>query len=142
MVSSDFNSCTLSSIIDAKAGISLNDNFVKIVSWVSAQGGWLGAVPGMLCMGVLIIACGHNVNASQALSAGMLWGSDLVVGKGVWNLNPDHCYQQTLIKMTLPPLTLTLTHPHPHPHPGKYDNEFGYSARVLDLATYMYKLEK
>lgn len=35
VVSSDMNGDTHSSIFDAKAGISLNKNFVKLVSWVS-----------------------------------------------------------------------------------------------------------
>ncbi len=33
VVSTDFIGDTHSSIFDAKAGISLNDNFVKLVSW-------------------------------------------------------------------------------------------------------------
>jgi glyceraldehyde 3-phosphate dehydrogenase len=33
VVSSDFMGDTHSSIFDAKAGISLNNNFVKLVSW-------------------------------------------------------------------------------------------------------------
>jgi glyceraldehyde 3-phosphate dehydrogenase len=33
VVSTDFNGDTRSSIFDANAGISLNDNFVKLVSW-------------------------------------------------------------------------------------------------------------
>lgn len=33
IVSSDLNGHPASSIFDAKAGISLNDNFVKVVSW-------------------------------------------------------------------------------------------------------------
>ena len=33
VVSSDFIGSTLSSVFDAKAGIALNDNFVKLVSW-------------------------------------------------------------------------------------------------------------
>lgn len=33
LVSSDINGNNHSSIFDAKAGISLNDNFVKVVSW-------------------------------------------------------------------------------------------------------------
>lgn len=33
IVSSDCNGDTNSSIFDAKAGISLNPNFVKLVSW-------------------------------------------------------------------------------------------------------------
>ena len=33
IVSTDLNGDTHSSIFDAKAGISLNNNFVKLVSW-------------------------------------------------------------------------------------------------------------
>ena len=33
VVSSDFNTSSYSSVFDAKAGISLNNNFVKLVSW-------------------------------------------------------------------------------------------------------------
>lgn len=33
VVSSDFTGCTFSSIFDAKAGIALTDNFVKLVAW-------------------------------------------------------------------------------------------------------------
>ena len=33
VVSTDFRTSTLSSIVDSKAGIGLNPNFVKIVSW-------------------------------------------------------------------------------------------------------------
>merc|ERR1712000_164393 len=40
VVSSDMNGNTASSIVDAKAGISLNDNFVKLVSWYDNEGGY------------------------------------------------------------------------------------------------------
>lgn len=33
VVSTDFNGDSHSSIFDAKAGIALNDNFVKLVAW-------------------------------------------------------------------------------------------------------------
>lgn len=40
VVSSDFISSTYSSIFDAKAGISLNNNFVKLVSWYDNEYGY------------------------------------------------------------------------------------------------------
>lgn len=40
VVSSDFIGCPLSSIFDATAGISLNKNFVKLVSWYDNEWGY------------------------------------------------------------------------------------------------------
>ena len=40
VVSCDFTSCNHSSIFDAKAGLSLNDNFVKVVSWYDNEWGY------------------------------------------------------------------------------------------------------
>jgi len=40
VVSSDFNSCPLSSIFDADAGIALNPRFVKVVSWYDNEWGY------------------------------------------------------------------------------------------------------
>ncbi|AYU83595.1 glyceraldehyde 3-phosphate dehydrogenase, cytosolic [Leishmania donovani] len=40
VVSSDFNGVALTSVFDAKAGISLNDHFVKLVSWYDNETGY------------------------------------------------------------------------------------------------------
>ena len=40
VVSCDFVGCTQTSIFDAEAGISLNDNFVKVVSWYDNEMGY------------------------------------------------------------------------------------------------------
>jgi len=44
VVSSDFITSTYSSIFDAKAGISLNNNFVKLVSWYDNEYGYSNRV--------------------------------------------------------------------------------------------------
>eukprot|EP01089_Gocevia_fonbrunei_P005319 TRINITY_DN155_c0_g1_i1.p1 TRINITY_DN155_c0_g1~~TRINITY_DN155_c0_g1_i1.p1 ORF type:complete len:359 (-),score=108.51 TRINITY_DN155_c0_g1_i1:48-1064(-) len=40
VVSMDFKGCTLSTIFDAKAGIALNSNFVKLISWYDNEWGY------------------------------------------------------------------------------------------------------
>ncbi|XP_037430527.1 glyceraldehyde-3-phosphate dehydrogenase 2, cytosolic-like isoform X1 [Triticum dicoccoides] len=40
LVSTDFQGDNRSSIFDAKAGIALNDNFVKLVSWYDNEWGY------------------------------------------------------------------------------------------------------
>jgi len=44
VVSSDFNTSNLSSIFDAGAGLSLNNNFVKLVSWYDNEYGYSNRV--------------------------------------------------------------------------------------------------
>lgn len=40
VVSTDFLGCTLTSVFDAKAGIMLNDHFVKVVAWYDNEAGY------------------------------------------------------------------------------------------------------
>merc|ERR1711998_369405 len=40
VVSTDFVSCPTSSVVDISAGIALNDNFVKMVSWYDNEWGY------------------------------------------------------------------------------------------------------
>merc|ERR1712036_112422 len=40
VVSTDFVTCPASSIVDIGAGIALNDNFVKMVSWYDNEWGY------------------------------------------------------------------------------------------------------
>ncbi|MCL1415724.1 type I glyceraldehyde-3-phosphate dehydrogenase, partial [Escherichia coli] len=44
LVSADFIGDSRSSIFDAKAGIALNDNFVKLVSWYDNEWGYSSRV--------------------------------------------------------------------------------------------------
>merc|ERR1711918_257415 len=44
VVSTDFVSCKTSSIFDVKAGIALNNNFVKLVSWYDNEWGYSNRV--------------------------------------------------------------------------------------------------
>lgn len=44
VVSTDFNGVTLTSVFDSKAGISLNNNFVKLISWYDNETGYSNKV--------------------------------------------------------------------------------------------------
>ena len=44
LVSSDFNGEVLTSVFDAKAGIALSKNFVKLVSWYDNETGYSNKV--------------------------------------------------------------------------------------------------
>ncbi|MDR1830935.1 MAG: hypothetical protein LBQ76_09220 [Candidatus Fibromonas sp.] len=44
MVSTDFRGCSLTSIFDAEAGIMLDSNFVKLVSWYDNEWGYSNKV--------------------------------------------------------------------------------------------------
>ena len=48
VVSTDMNGNPASSIFDAKAGISLNNNFVKLVSWYDNEWGYSSRVVDLL----------------------------------------------------------------------------------------------
>ncbi|MDP3928802.1 MAG: type I glyceraldehyde-3-phosphate dehydrogenase [Bacteroidota bacterium] len=49
VVSNDFLGDARTSIFDAKAGISLNDNFVKVVSWYDNEWGYSNKVVDLIC---------------------------------------------------------------------------------------------
>ena len=49
VVSYDFLGDARTSIFDAKAGISLNDNFVKVVSWYDNEWGYSNKVVDLIC---------------------------------------------------------------------------------------------
>jgi glyceraldehyde 3-phosphate dehydrogenase len=49
VVSTDFLGDARTSIFDAKAGISLNDNFVKVVSWYDNEWGYSNKVVDLIC---------------------------------------------------------------------------------------------
>ncbi|SUG78337.1 glyceraldehyde-3-phosphate dehydrogenase [Salmonella enterica subsp. enterica] len=49
VVSTDFNGEVCTSVFDAKAGIALNDNFVKLVSWYDNETGYSNKVTGPDC---------------------------------------------------------------------------------------------
>jgi glyceraldehyde 3-phosphate dehydrogenase len=49
LVSCDFTTDPLSSTFDAKAGISLNDNFVKVVSWYDNEWGYSNRMVDLIC---------------------------------------------------------------------------------------------
>jgi len=49
VVSTDFVSCKASSIFDVKAGIALNDNFVKVVSWYDNEWGYSNRLVDLCC---------------------------------------------------------------------------------------------
>lgn len=49
VVSQDFVGDTRTSIFDAKAGIALNDNFVKVVSWYDNEWGYSNKVVDLIC---------------------------------------------------------------------------------------------
>jgi len=49
VVSTDFVSCKASSIFDVKAGIALNDTFVKVVSWYDNEWGYSNRLVDLCC---------------------------------------------------------------------------------------------
>lgn len=54
VVSTDFNGCELSSIYDATAGIELNSQFFKVVSWYDNEIGYSKRVLDFICYGASV----------------------------------------------------------------------------------------
>ncbi|QCI19860.1 MAG: type I glyceraldehyde-3-phosphate dehydrogenase [Buchnera aphidicola (Brevicoryne brassicae)] len=50
VVSTDFNGAELTSIFDIKAGLSLNKNFVKLISWYDNETGYSSKVLDLVCL--------------------------------------------------------------------------------------------
>jgi glyceraldehyde 3-phosphate dehydrogenase len=50
LVSSDFLSCPISSVFDAKAGIMLNPKFVKLIAWYDNEWGYSNRVVDLMVM--------------------------------------------------------------------------------------------
>ncbi|AEO08095.1 type I glyceraldehyde-3-phosphate dehydrogenase [Buchnera aphidicola] len=50
VVSTDFNGQELTSIFDAKASLSLNNNFVKLISWYDNETGYSSKVLDLVCL--------------------------------------------------------------------------------------------
>nr|ABS19439.1 multivalent antigen sjGAPDH-TPI [synthetic construct] len=98
VVSSDFIGCTSSSIFDAKAGISLNNNFVKLVSWYDNEFGYS-------CRVVDLITHMHRVDHSGGGGSGgggsggggsMSSSRKFFVG-GNWKMNGSRADNKVLI---------------------------------------------
>jgi len=49
VVSTDFIGCTASSVLDVKAGIQLNDTFVKLISWYDNEWGYSNRLVDLIC---------------------------------------------------------------------------------------------
>nr|ABS19437.1 multivalent antigen sjGAPDH-FABP [synthetic construct] len=95
VVSSDFIGCTSSSIFDAKAGISLNNNFVKLVSWYDNEFGYS-------CRVVDLITHMHRVDHSGGGGSGgggSGGGGSMSSFLGKWKLSESHNFDAVMSKL-------------------------------------------
>lgn len=67
IVSSDLNGDNNSSVFDAKAGIALNDHFVKVVSWYDNEWGYSRRVLDLLGMYCLSFTLSAILTSSQPI---------------------------------------------------------------------------
>ncbi|XBI53725.1 hypothetical protein VPH35_035902 [Triticum aestivum] len=76
LVSTDFQGDNRSSIFDAKAGIALNDNFVKLVSWYDNEWGYTSVALSMALAVKIILLCRNQLAESSNFHGHRLAGTD------------------------------------------------------------------
>lgn len=111
VVSTDFQHDSRSSIVDSKAGIQLSPQFVKVTLPL-----------------VLVAAVSYMLSASAAALTGCCCDSDLSIERyTLCSMYSSAAHPQVML------LGLQLV--------SWYDNEWGYSQRIIDLVHHMAKVK-